>query len=154
VIAEKKKNAPPPGRVRTAGTAPSQAQPINIAPPVAPAPDPGTVRPAYASDRNGTALTDPVYDKPGDLFTGGAAGLADWTDSVGIGGLFGSSKKQVQIEPGTEPARTALTQPPVGYQTPAAGYEYGEEKKSWLDGKSNPDNNPLLKSSSASQMEK
>jgi hypothetical protein len=149
VIAAKKKDAPPPARVRvTNGADPAQApQPINIAPPVEEAPIPGTTRPAYASDRNGTALTDPVYDKPGDLFTGGAAALSDWT---GVN-LFGS-KKTVQIEPGTEPARTALTQPPAGYQTPAAGYDYGEEKKGWLDGQSNPDRNPLAQRSSASSV--
>jgi hypothetical protein len=153
VIAEKKKNAPPPARVRTAGTDPSQqAQPINIAPPVETPVDPSTVRPAYASDRNGTALTDPVYDKPGDLFTGGASALTDWTDSVGMGSLFGSSKKEIHLEPGTEPARTALTQPPVGYQTPSAGYDYGEQKKGLLDGTSNPDRNPLTQRSSATSV--
>ena len=150
VIAAKKKDAPPPARVRvTNGADPQQAaQPINIAPPVEEAPIPGTTRPAYASDRNGTALTDPIYDKPGDLFTGGAAALSDWS---GVN-LFGS-KKTMPIEPGTEPARTALTQPPAGYQTPAAGYNYGEEKKGWLDGTSNPDRNPLAQRSSASSVE-
>jgi hypothetical protein len=152
VIAAKKKAAPAPGRVLvgTAGTV--QAQPINIAPPVDPqagAPVPGTVRPAYASDRNGTALTDPVYDKPGDLFTGGASDLAD---SIGLGNLFGGSTKTVQVDPGTEPARQALTQPPVGYQTPSASYAYGEQKKGWLDGTSNPDKNPLGQMSSASSV--
>lgn len=151
VIAAKKKNAPPPGRVQvtTNGTG-AQTQPINIAPPVDPAaePIPGTTRPAYASDRNGTALTDPVYDKPGDLFTGGAADLANM---IGAGNLFGTSKP-VQVDPGTEPVRQALTQPPVGYQTPAAGYAYGEQKKGLLDGTSNPDRNPLSQMSSASSV--
>ena len=152
LIAAKKKEAPPPARVRvTDGSDPQQAaQPINIAPPVEEASVPGTTRPAYASDRNGTALTDPVYDKPGDLFTGGAAALNDWT---GLDGIFGSSKKAVQYEPGTEPARTALTQPPPGYQTPSAGYAYGEEKKKgWLDGTANPDRNPRAQQSSASSV--
>jgi hypothetical protein len=154
VIAAKKKAAPPPGRVLVGTAGAVQAQPINIAPPVDPQsgqpPIPGTTRPAYASDRNGTALTDPIYDKPGDLFTGGAADLAD---SIGIGNLFGSSsKKAVQVEPGTEPARQALTQPPVGYQTPSPNYAYGEEKKGWLDGTSNPDRNPLAQQSSASSV--
>jgi hypothetical protein len=156
VIAAKKKAAPPPGRVivTTAGAlAAGQTQPINIAPPVDPQagqpPAPGTTRPAYASDRNGTALTDPVYDKPGDLFTGGAADLAD---SIGIGNLFGGSTKTVQVDPGTEPVRQALTQPPVGYQTPSANYAYGEQKKGWLDGTSNPDKNPLSQMSSASSV--
>jgi hypothetical protein len=153
VIAAKKKNAPPPARVQvTAAGAGGQVQPINIAPPVDPQagqpPVPGTTRPAYASDRNGTALTDPVYDKPGDLFTGGAADLAD---SIGIGNLFGTTKV-APVEPGTEPARQALTQPPVGYQTPAAGYAYGEQKKGLLDGTSNPDRNPLSQMSSASSV--
>ena len=149
VIAAKKKNAPAPSRVQVtaAGTAP---QAINIAPPVEPqdAPAPGTTRPAYASDRNGTATTDPVYDKPGDLFTGGASDLAD---TMGIGNLFGGGKS-VQVEPGTEPARQALTQPPVGYQTPSTSYAYGEQKKGWLDGTSNPDRNPLSQQSSASSV--
>ena len=150
VIATKKKNAPPPGRVRvTSGGDPQQqVQPINIAPPVEEAPVAGTTRPAYASDRNGTALTDPVYDKPGDLFTGGAAALSDWS---GVSNLFGGGKT-VPVEPGTEPARTALTQPPAGYQTPAAGYDYGEEKKGWLDGTANPDRNPLSQRSSATSV--
>ena len=56
--------------------------------------------------------------------------------------LFGSTKT-VPVEPGTEPARQALTQPPVGYQTPATGYAYGETKKGLLDGTANPDSNPL-----------
>jgi hypothetical protein len=151
LIASKKKTAPPPARVRvtTGGDPQQQAQPINIAPPVEETPTTtGTSRPAYASDRNGTALTDPVYDKSGDLFTGGAAALSDWG---GLGNLFGTSKT-VPIEPGTEPARTALTQPPPGYQTPAAGYEYGEQKKGWLDGTANPDRNPLAQRSSASSV--
>ncbi len=150
VIAAKKKEAPPPARVRvtTAGDPQQQAQPINIAPPVQEAPTPGTTRPAYASDRNGTALTDPVYDKPGDLFTGGAAALSDWT---GLDGIFGGGKT-VPVEPGTEPARTALTQPPAGYQTPATGYDYGEEKKSIWDGTANPDRNPLAQRSSATSV--
>jgi hypothetical protein len=151
VIAAKKKNAPPVARVMvsTAGAA-VQAQPINIAPPVAPqdAPVPGTTRPAYASDRNGTALIDPVYDKPGDLFTGGAADLAD---TIGMGNLFGG-KKTAPVDPGTEPARQALTQPPIGYQTPSPNYAYGEEKKGWLDGTANPDKNPLSQMSSASSV--
>ena len=152
VIAAKKKNAPPPARVQvTAAGAGGQAQSINIAPPVEPqqAAIPGTTRPVYASDRNGTALVDPVYDKPGDLFTGGAADLAN---DIGLGNLFGTTKVD-PLEPGTEPARQALTQPPVGYQTPAAGYAYGETKKSLLDGTSNPDRNPLSQRSSASSAE-
>ena len=153
VIAAKKKNAPPPARVQvTAAGAGGQVQPINIAPPVEPeqAPTPGSARPAYASDRNGRALTDPVYDKPGDLFTGGAADLAD---SIGVGNLFGGSTKNVQYDPGTEPARQALTQPPVGYQTPSPNYAYGEQKKGWLEGTSNPDRNQQSAKSSASSME-
>jgi hypothetical protein len=153
VIAAKKKNAPPVARVQVTAAGAGQAQAINIAPPVDPQagqpPAPGTTRPAYASDRNGTALTDPIYDKPGDLFTGGAADLAN---DVGLGGLFGTTKV-APVEPGTEPARQALTQPPVGYQTPAAGYAYGETKKSLLDGASNPDRNPLSQRSSASSVE-
>ena len=64
-------------------------------------------------------------------------------DSIGFGNLFGGSGKAVPVEPGTEPARQALTQPPVGYQTPSPDYAYGEQKKGWLDGTANPDHNPL-----------
>ena len=155
IIAAKKKSAPPPARVQVttaAGAAAAEAaRPINIAPPTdaAQAPIPGTTRPAYASDRNGTALTDPIYDKPGDLFTGGASDLAD---KLGMGSLFGTSKNAVAVEPGTEPAREALTQPPVGYQSPSPNYAYGEEKRGWLDGTSNPDRNPNAQKSSASSV--
>ena len=151
VIAAKKKNAPPVARVQVTASGAPQAQAINIAPPVTPdqTPIPGTTRPAYANDQNGTARIDPIYDKPGDLFTGGAADLAD---SIGVGNLFGGSTKTVQVDPGTEPARQALTQPPVGYQTPSPNYAYGEQKKGWLDGTSNPDKNPLSQMSSASSV--
>jgi hypothetical protein len=153
VIAAKKKNAPPVARVQVTSNGAPQAQPINIAPPVDPSAEavPGTTRPGYASDRNGTAITDPVYDKPGDLFTGGAAALTNWTDGTSLGNLFGTSKP-VQYDPGTEPARQALTQPPVGYQTPSAGYAYGEQKRGWLDGTSNPDRNPQSQNSSATSV--
>ena len=151
VIAAKKKSAPPVARVQV--TAAGAPQAINIAPPVDPQAGqpaaPGTTRPAYASDRNGTATIDPVYDKPGDLFTGGAADLAD---SIGVGNLFGGSVKNVQVDPGTEPARQALTQPPVGYQTPSPNYAYGEQKKGLFDGTANPDKNPLSQMSSASSV--
>ena len=155
VIAAKKKSAPPPQRVQvtTAGAAAAMeaARPINIAPPAEEPPVPGTVRPAYANDRNGTARIDPVYDQPGDLFTGGAAGLAD---SIGLGGLFGTGKNEVVVQPGTEPVREALTQPPVGYQTPSSSYAYGVAPKGLLDGQSNPDRNPQSQMSSASSVVK
>jgi hypothetical protein len=151
VIAAKKKNAPPTARVQVTATGAPQTQAaINIAPPIEEAAVPGTTRPAYASDRNGTALIDPVYDKPGDLFTGGASDLAD---KFGVGDLFGN-KKSAPMAPGTEPAREALTQPPVGYQTPSASYAYGEQKKGVWDGTANPDRNPLAARSSASSVEK
>ena len=149
VIAAKKKNAPAVARVQAAPNGSQAPQAINIAPPVEEAAVPGTTRPAYASDRNGTALTDPVYDKPGDLFTGGASELAD---KMGVGDWFGTSKKSAMYEPGTEPAREALTQPPLGYQTPSAGYAYGEQKKSIWDGTANPDKNPQSQMSSASSV--
>jgi hypothetical protein len=143
IIAAKKKNAPPPSRVlvTTAGSAGQPTQPINIAPPAEQEqPVAGTTRPAYASDRNGTALTDPVYDKGGDLFTGGASAISGWGDSIGLGGVFGSSKSDtLKVQPGTEPMREALTQPPVGYQTPSPNYVYGLEPKGLLSGQSNPD---------------
>jgi hypothetical protein len=151
VIAAKKKNAPPVSRVQVTATGAPQTQAINIAPPVEEPPVPGTTRPAYASDRNGTALIDPVYDKPGDLFTGGAADLAD---KIGLGGDLFGSKKSAPMEPGTEPARQALTQPPIGYQTPSPNYAYGEQKRGIWDGTANPDRNPLAARSSASSVEK
>jgi hypothetical protein len=143
VIAAKKKSAPPPARVQVTnngtGGAVAAAQPINIAPPVdGPQAPAGTTRPAYASDRNGSARTDPVYDQPGDLLSNGTAVLSGIGDSAGLGGLFGSSKSDVPIQPGTEPAREALTQPPPGYQTPSSSYAYGIQK-SILDGQSRPD---------------
>jgi hypothetical protein len=154
VIAAKKKSAPPPQRVQvtTAGAAGAMeaARPINIAPPAEEPTVAGTARPAYANDRNGTARIDPVYDQPGDLFTGGAAGLAD---SIGLGGLFGGNgKTEVVVQPGTEPVREALTQPPIGYQTPSPGYAYGVAPKGLLDGQSNPDRNPQSQMSSASSV--
>jgi hypothetical protein len=153
IIAEKKKNAPPPGRVRVStdetGSVTPAAQPINIAPPVEAPATPETVRPAYANDPNGTARTDPVYDKGGDLFTGGAQAISD---ALGTSSLFGSGKRTVEVQPGTEPVREALTQPPAGYQVPSANYEYGPEKKGWLDGQANPDRNPLTQRSSATSV--
>ena len=76
IAAKKKKNAPPPARVQvtTVGAAAADpAHPINIAPPPEDPPIPGTTRPAYGNDNNGTARIDPVYDQPGDLFSGGAS---------------------------------------------------------------------------------
>jgi hypothetical protein len=144
IIAAKKKNAPPPARVQvSAGGTGVAAQPINIAPPVEPqqAAASGTSRPSYAADRNGTARVDPVYDQSGDLLTNGTSVVANWGDSVGLGGLFGSSGKSntaVQ-QPGTEPMRESLTQPPMGYQTPSPKYVYGPEEKSIWSGTSRPD---------------
>jgi hypothetical protein len=152
VIAAKKKNAPPVARVQVNATGgAAQAQAINIAPPIDAQPDAaaGTARPSYANDRNGTARVDPIYDKSGDLFTGGAS---DLVNDVGLGNLFGTSGKTMPVEPGTEPSRQALTQPPPGYQTPSATYAYGERKKGWFDGTASPDRNPLAQKSSASSM--
>jgi hypothetical protein len=157
VIAAKKKNAPPvarvqPSEVAAAGAAAAgPARPINIAPPTeAPTvPVAGTSRPAYASDNNGTALIDPVYDKPGDLFKGGASVISD---SIGDPfGLFGSKKAEA-VTPGSEPTREALTQPPAGYQSPSPNYPYAPESKGLLSGDSNPDHNPLTQRSSASSV--
>lgn len=170
IIAAKKKNAPPPARVQApsevsaapaAGATPATvaaagpARPINIAPPPEEPPVPGTTRPAYANDRNGTARIDPVYDQPGDLFKGGAAALvpSSLSDTFGLGNLFGSKKSDAAAAaaaPGTEPTREALTQPPVGYQTPSPNYPYAPESKGLLGGQSNPDRNPLAQRSSAS----
>ena len=160
IIAAKKKNAPPPARVQVpseanAAAAPGAvadpARPINIAPPPEDPPVPGTTRPAYANDRNGTARIDPVYDQPGDLFMGGAAALTSSSigDTLGLNSLFGGKKAEA-VAPGTEPTREALTQPPPGYQTPSPNYPYAPESKGWLSGQSNPERNPLTQRSSAS----
>jgi len=162
VIEAKKKNAPPPARVQaaanqTAGTVANPARPINIAPPPdePPAPPaPGTTRPAYANDRNGTARTDPVYDQPGDLFTGGLSKSLGLGDSLDIGNLFGTKKTELAVQPGSEPSREALTQPPAGYQTPSPNYPYAPESKGLLGGEANPDRNPLAQRSSATSMAK
>lgn len=159
IIAAKKKNAPPVARVQAAGDA-GAPRPINIAPPVeeAPPPAPGTVRPTYANDNNGTAKTDPVYDQSGDLFKGGASSVlpSSVSDAFDIGNLFGSKKADANaaLPPGTEPTREALTQPPSGYQTPSPNYPYGVAPKGILSGEANPDRNPRTQQSSASSMEK
>jgi hypothetical protein len=165
-IAAKKKNAPPPARVQTTETAPTTvaaapanpARPINIAPPPEDPPIPGTTRPAYANDRNGTARIDPVYDQPGDLLKGGASaltgdafGLSSLGDTLGLNSLFGSKKGEATTTAaaaGSEPSREALTQPPVGYQTPSPNYPYAVESKGIFGGQSNPDRNPLAQRSS------
>jgi hypothetical protein len=46
--------------------------------------------------------------------------------------LFGSSNKGEVAEFKGEPTRESLTQPPVGYQTPASGYAYGTGPKEVL----------------------
>jgi hypothetical protein len=172
-IAAKKKNAPPPARVQVtepAAAAPATgavaaanpARPINIAPPPEDPPIPGTTRPPHANDNNGTARTDPVYDQPGDLFKGGASaianssvgdalGLSSLGDTLGLNGLFGGKQSNAQAAaaaPGTEPTREALTQPPVGYQTPSPNYPYAVESKGVFGGQANPERNPLAQRSS------
>jgi hypothetical protein len=159
VIAAKKKNAPPVARVQTSGevAAAGTPRPINIAPPPEDPPIPGTTRPAYANDTNGTARTDPVYDQPGDLLKGGASALvpSSVSDAFDINSWFGSKKADATaVAPGTEPTREALTQPPSGYQTPSPNYPYAQESKGWFGGQSNPDRNPLASRSSATSMEK
>jgi hypothetical protein len=163
VIEAKKKNAPPPARVQTVtqtaanGTAAAgPARPINIAPPPEDPPIPGTTRPAYANDNNGTARTDPVYDQPGDLFMGGMSSITNSTigDALNLGNLFGTKKGDTTVQPGTEPTREALTQPPAGYQTPSPNYPYAPESKGLLSGEANPDRNPLAQRSSATSMTK
>jgi hypothetical protein len=164
VIAAKKKNAPPVARVQVptsevaaAGTATAgPARPINIAPPPEAPPVPGTIRPAYANDNNGTARIDPVYDQPGDLFKGGAAALGSTSigDTLGINSWFGGNKDAAAMAPGSEPTREALTQPPSGYQTPSPNYPYAQEARGLFGGQSNPDRNPLASRSSATSMEK
>ena len=53
-----------------------------------------------------------------------------------------------RLAPGTEPTREALTQPPVGYQTPSPNYAYGEQKKGFWTAQANPERNPLAQRSS------
>lgn len=171
-IAAKKKNAPPVARVQapseanaaapaaagaTPGAVVATARPVNIAPPPEDPPIPGTTRPAYANDRNGTARTDPVYDQPGDLFKGGASALGSTSigETLGLNNLFGGKKADTAaVAPGSEPTREALTQPPSGYQTPSPNYPYAPEQKGLLSGQANPDRNPLAQRSSATSMEK
>jgi hypothetical protein len=150
-IEAKKKNAPPKERVQAVNqtaAAADPAHPINIAPPPPDPQVPGTTRPAYANDRNGTARTDPVYDQPGDLFTGGLSNALD------ISNLWGGKKTETVVQPGTEPRREALTQPPAGYQSPSPNYPYAPESKGLLAGQSNPDRNPLAQRSSETSMVK
>jgi hypothetical protein len=160
IIAAKKKNAPPVARVQVpseVAAAGASARPINIAPPPEDPPIPGTTRPAYANDRNGTARTDPVYDQPGDLFMGGASALvpSSVSDTFNINSWFGGKKADATaVAPGSEPTREALTQPPSGYQTPSPNYPYAQESKGFFGGQSNPDRNPLASRSSATSMEK
>ncbi|MGB9114454.1 hypothetical protein [Bradyrhizobium sp.] len=169
-IAAKKKNAPPVARVQApseataaapaaAGAAPgavvATAHPVNIAPPPEDPPIPGTTRPAYANDANGTARIDPVYDQPGDLFKGGASAIvpSSISDSFNISNWFGGKKADTAAAaPGSEPTREALTQPPSGYQTPSPNYPYAPESKGLLSGESNPDHNPAAQQSSASSV--
>jgi hypothetical protein len=141
IIAAKKKNAPPVVAVAPAATADATPRPINIAPPVveAAAPTPDTIRPNHATDSNGTAKTDPIYDQPGDLFKGGASTAFDGIGLGGLGNLFGGKKDEPSLAPGTEPSREALTQPPSGYQTPSASYPYAVQPKGIFSGESNPD---------------
>ncbi len=74
-------------------------------------------------------------------------------DSIGDPfGLFGSKKADTAVAPGTEPTREALTQPPVGYQSPSPNYPYAPESKGLLSGDSNPDRNPRAQQSSASSV--
>jgi hypothetical protein len=172
IIAAKKKNAPrtvavaaspaaTPGQAAAGSTALAPVV-VTAAAPVEEPPAPGTSRPSYASDRNGTALTDPVYDQGGDLFNGGVAdmlpdGVSDTLglDNLSLGNLFGtgsSSKKKQSLPPGTEPTRQALTQPPSGYQVPSPNYPYGLAPRGLMDGKANPENNPAAQMSSASSV--
>lgn len=51
--------------------------------------------------------------------------------------LFGSSNKGETAEFKGEPTRESLTQPPVGYQTPAAGYAYGTGPKEVMQNSAN-----------------
>ena len=129
IIAAKKKNAPPAARVQVDA---ARSLPPRVGSPDQhrssarrPA-DPGTTRPAYANDNNGTARIDPVYDQPGDLFMGGASALvpSSVSDTFNVNSWFGGKKTETAAAR-SEPTREALTQPPSGYQTPSPNYPYG-----------------------------
>jgi hypothetical protein len=156
IIAAKKKNAPPVVAVAPAAVQDTTPRPINIAPPVveAAAPTPDMIRPNHATDSNGTAKTDPIYDQPGDLFRGGASTALDGVGLGSLGNLFGGKKDEPSLPPGTEPSREALTQPPSGYQTPSASYPYAVESKGIFSGQSNDKPPPGAQSSSASSQTK
>src|SRR5262249_62078995 len=49
------------------------------------------------------------------------------------GGIFGSlfGNKQESAEFTTEPPRTSLTEPPVGYQTPSPNQPYAAKPEKW-----------------------
>jgi hypothetical protein len=55
----------------------------------------------------------------------------------GFSGMFGGSKAEVAPFKG-EPTRDALTQPPVGYQTPSPNFAYGTGPKESLNKEYNP----------------
>src|SRR4029077_4737104 len=78
-------NSPPPG---------DPPPPSNTPPPPHAPPLPATTRPAYANDRNGTAKTDPVYDQPGNVFSGGVSAIvpSSLSDTFGLDRLFGGKK--------------------------------------------------------------
>jgi hypothetical protein len=78
---------------------------------------------------SGSAQPDPANPSGSNMLPsqlGYFGGLFSWT---GIGGSFGMGPKE---EVGTfkaEPPRTALTAPPVGYQTPSPEQPYGMVKR-------------------------
>ena len=78
-------------------------------------------------------------------------GLSSLSDTLGLSNLFGGKKTDAAAAAaaaGSEPTREALTQPPIGYQTPSPNYPYALESKGILSGQSNPDRNPLAQRSS------
>lgn len=69
--------------------------------------------PATPRPEGDLARVDPVYDKAGDLLSGG----------IGALNLFGSKPQSATFT--GEPTRESLTQPPAGYQTPSPSFPYG-----------------------------
>ena len=101
-----------------------------------------------------SARTRATREQTIHLFAGGLSKSLGLGDSLDIGNLFGTKKTELAVQPGSEPTREALTQPPAGYQTPSPNYPYAPESKGLLGGESNPDRNPLAQRSSATSMAK
>jgi hypothetical protein len=79
--------------------------------------------------------TDPI--QPGSTNTNPILSPSQLGFSGGLSTIFGGAKTEVAPFTG-EPSREALTQPPVGYQTPSPNYAYGTGPKESLNKEYNP----------------